>query len=237
MASKILRATQKLFASNAGPTQIGKFGSLAAGTPEYTSDPELIQSLSGYLDGWYGAILGGNSPAIQDVNALDFLWSRQLAYLMQQGIAEWDVETEYFENSYCTFAGVIYVSVADNNLAHSPDPATNTGAWWAPLGASPIQTFTVADSPVTILPAFQHVEFDCTGGNIVATLPTRAAFGIGRTLSVDRIDLTPFNKVTLNRASTDVIANLTLTDTSYELLVGLQSQDFFNGSAFWKVRG
>lgn len=114
--AKIARKFMKIFGSNAGAQQRGVFGSLAAGLPAYSTDPETIQSLSNYEDGWFGAVLGNNSPAIQDMNALQFLFAYQLAYGFQAGIAEWDDATTYYIGSLVNVAGVVYVSIADDNL-------------------------------------------------------------------------------------------------------------------------
>lgn len=126
--AKITRVLQKIFGSTANAGEIGKFGSLAAGSPTTTTDPAVIQSLSNYLDGWYAATVGQNSPAIQDVNALDFLWSRQLAYLFQAGISEWETGTTYYTGSLALSptTGLLYQSKTDNNQGNA---LTNTTNW------------------------------------------------------------------------------------------------------------
>lgn len=124
--SKIARAYQKLFASTAGGTEVGKFGSLAAGSPAYTTDPTVIQSLTAFLNGWYAAIIGNNSPPIQDMNALFFLAFRQIAYGLQQGIPEWDATTEYWIDGFCAVDGVIYKSLTDTNVGNA---VTDTAHW------------------------------------------------------------------------------------------------------------
>ena len=57
--ARLSRVTQKLFGSSASNNQIAKFGSLAAGTPvRYsgsTVDPVALQSLTNFLQGWFGA--------------------------------------------------------------------------------------------------------------------------------------------------------------------------------------
>lgn len=126
--SKISRAIQKIFGGSLTPSgNIAQFGSLAAGSIAYSSDPAVIQALSQYLNGWSAAVQGSNSPALQDRNALDFLFSRQLAYLMQAGLAEWDSTTTYYTGSWCQVDGVPYVSLTDNNLGN--DPTTETNNW------------------------------------------------------------------------------------------------------------
>ena len=124
--AKLSRVTQKIFGSSAGANQIGKFGSYAAGSAVISSDPTVIQSLSNWLTGWFGAVVGGNSPAIEDMNAVCFVYAYQLAYLMQQGIPEYDSGTTYFTNSFCTSGGVVYRSLQDNNTGNS---LTNSNFW------------------------------------------------------------------------------------------------------------
>src|SRR4051812_23225421 len=114
--AKLPRKNMKVFGSTAGFHQLGIFGSLAAGSIAFTTDPEAIQSLSNYDDGWYQAVVGNKSPALQDWNSLFYLDSYQLAYLFQAGVAEWNTDTTYFIGSIVN-DGVnnLYVSLTDNN--------------------------------------------------------------------------------------------------------------------------
>lgn len=126
--AKIVRKLQKQFGGGISPSgNIAKFGSLAAGTPEYSSDPVEIQSYPQFLDAWQAATVGVNSPAIQDRNALDFLFAYQLRYLLQQGLAEWDAGQEYAIDGFCAVAGVIFVSKTNANIGN--DPLTDTNNW------------------------------------------------------------------------------------------------------------
>lgn len=121
--AKINRFHQKIFAENApgsGAGGVGKFGSLAAGTPTLSTDPATIMSLSNFSDGWLSAIIGNNSPAIEDMNALFYVITRQLAYLLQAGIAEWDPTTAYYSNSSVMHQGVVYISKTNNNVGNNP---------------------------------------------------------------------------------------------------------------------
>lgn len=124
---RLPRVLQKIFGSTASAGEIGKFGSLAAGTPETTTDPLEVQSLSNYLGGWYDAVIGNNSPAIQDRNALDFLFARQLAYLFESGVAEWDATTTYYIGNIVNVSGEIFKSLTDVNLNNNP---SNDGINW-----------------------------------------------------------------------------------------------------------
>lgn len=135
--AKLTRKSAKLFAENATAQAggIAQFGSLAAGTPNYSKDPDVIQGLSQYADGWSAAVLGTKSPALEDRNALDYLLSYQQAYIMQHGVPEWlDTET-YYENSYVVDSnGELRVSVIDNNTGHDPTE-DNGGSYWGYAGA------------------------------------------------------------------------------------------------------
>jgi len=128
-------------------------------------------------------------------------------------------------------------AAAANAAAAAASAAAALASQIAALAANPVPVAvrkTFADSPYTILPTDARLEFDCTGGNVIATLPDRAAYA-NRTLSIDRVDLSA-NTLTLNRAGADVIGDQTLTDLSY-VMSEMQSQDFFAGTTFWKVRG
>ena len=126
--AKIARKNQKIFGSNAGATEIGQFGSLKAASPAYTTDPETIQALSNYLDGWYEAVIGGNSPAIQDMNALCYLFGYQLSYLFQAGVPEWNTDTTYYIGSLVQSGGILYRSITDTNSGNDPASSAEWGS-------------------------------------------------------------------------------------------------------------
>ncbi len=125
--TKIARAPQKIFGSTAISGQLKQIGSLAAGTPLTTTNPTTMQALSNYLGGWFDCVVGSNSPAIEDMNALCYLFAYQLAYGFQAGIAEWDAATTYYTGSFAQNGnGVSYVSVVDTNLNHA---VTDRSKW------------------------------------------------------------------------------------------------------------
>lgn len=125
--SKITRQTMQQFGSTSGASQIEQFGSLAAGVPVYTTNVATIQSLAAWLEGWFGAVVGSNLPAIEDLNAICYVFAYQLAYGLQAGIPEWDAGTTYYKGSLCTqsVTGVIYLSLVDNNTNN----ALSTSNW------------------------------------------------------------------------------------------------------------
>lgn len=126
--SRLSRITQKLFASNPGSDQVGQFGSFAASSIDYTTDPAAIQALAAWTTGWYAAIVGQDSPAIQDMNGFCLVVVRQLANIFQDGVPLWDAGTTYYEGSICQKSGVVYTSLTDTNLNN--DPASTYGTDW-----------------------------------------------------------------------------------------------------------
>ena len=139
--AKLTRVYQKLFGVNGGA--IGVFGSAQANSPlpgTLTSDPATVQSLAAYEAGWASASIGGTRrPTQQEFNGINFVNTRQLSYLFQEGIAVWDIETEYHQNSLVKEDGTtnIYKSITDNNTGNALTDIAN----WEFLGdlKTPIQ--------------------------------------------------------------------------------------------------
>lgn len=128
---KIERKTQKIFGGNAESDQLAVFGSMISGAPVYNDDIEALQS-EAYTEGWKAAVAANEAPFMEEMNAVQYGFSKQLAYLFQQGIAEWDAGTTYYLNSFCQVGGVIYKSKQDENINHSPADDTE-GTYWSPL--------------------------------------------------------------------------------------------------------
>lgn len=126
--AKIIRKNQKVFGDSSGAVNnFGVFGSLAASSIAYSKDPDAIQSLPAFLIGWAGAVVGNKSPSFEDTNSLFLLAFRQLAYLFQAGIAEYNAETIYYIGSSCRVGEVEYISKTDDNVGN--DPTTDTNNW------------------------------------------------------------------------------------------------------------
>lgn len=131
---KIQRKTQKIFCNSADSDQIAVFGSMATGTPVYSNDVEQLQSNEAYGIGWDAATLEDKAPFMEEMNGMQYCSSYQLAYILQQGIPEWDAETEYFANtSFCQVSGVLYQSKTDNNIGNNP---VNDTTNWSEFGFS-----------------------------------------------------------------------------------------------------
>lgn len=131
---KLPRVTSKIFASNAAEGDIGQFGSALTGTKVNTDDISVIQGLPAYETGWRGAVVSDrNYPTLQEMNGLQKTFSQQIAYILQNGMPEWDAGTTYFTDQFCRVGSRFYVSLQDNNLGNNPT-TTTTGFWqvWNP---------------------------------------------------------------------------------------------------------
>lgn len=183
--AKIVRKNQKIFGSTAGVNQIAEFGSLAAGLPVYTTDPETIQSLSNYLSGWFSGVVGSNSPAIEDMNALCYLYAYQLAYLMQTGVAEWNASTTYYIGSLVNDgAGKSYFSLIDTNLNQA---LTDTTKWQQAYAPYTLYVTKSADYTITDTDYVGMIGMTTGAAAKTATLPT-AADNTNRVLTLKKMD-------------------------------------------------
>ena len=127
--ARLTRVHQKVFASNASNN--GVFGSLQAGNPQTSNDVATLQSLSAFENGWDDAIEQGDKlPPLEEFQGVQYGISYQQAYMLQEGIAEWDANTTYYKGSLTkTISGTsfkLYCSLADNNTGNV---TTNTTYW------------------------------------------------------------------------------------------------------------
>ncbi len=208
--AKITVKAQKIFAADAGPTEIGVIGSLAAGTPTYdaTKDPDLLQALSNYLDGLYSTVVGSNSPAMQDINALYYLITRQLAYLYQTGIPEWNATTTYYIGSVVNNGtGVLFYSLVDDNLNQA---LTDTTKWRSFAYPAPV----AVSASQAIVSTVSGIVYNVTTASAAVALTLPAAPVNGFTFTVKDVggNLTT-NAITIVRAAAESIEGLAATYT------------------------
>ena len=178
--AKLTRYTQTVFGSSAGANQMAEFGSLAAGSPltysGATITPAIVQTLANYLTGWFGAVIGANSPAIEDMNALCYLFAYQLAYLMEMGVPEYDAATIYYTTSIVQSGGQLYISLTDANTGNA---VTNT-SFWALYGKGDLSAGSISLTSNTTLTAVnngQAIETNTTAGSFTVTLPAAPVAG------------------------------------------------------------
>lgn len=145
--AKITRKLQKIFGGNSSNN--GVFGSAADGDPTLSDDPDEIQDLPAWEGGWNDATLSGDMlPTREEDQGVKFVVTRQLAYLMQQGIPEWNAETTYYEDSICQSDtnGQLYISLTNDNL--NQDPTSNPDDW--AMLSETVLPYTVGDETTNL---------------------------------------------------------------------------------------
>lgn len=165
---KITRATQQIFGSNAPSTQITAFGTAMTANPIYTTNPAELQT-NATLEGWNAAIEADKAPFEEDTNGLFYLITRQLAYLFQQGIPEWDANTTYYQNSQCSVMqdGILVIkrSLTDNNVGNNP---TTDNVNWADYFSQRV-IHTIGDPIITLNPVLEDNEIWLEGAEVSRT--------------------------------------------------------------------
>lgn len=117
----------KPFAGSA--TNNGQFGSAQVGTKVLSNDPDVIQDLAAWEQGWSAATISGQRlPTLEEMQALFYVMGYHLGYMYQSGIPEYNAETEYQTRSVVRLAGSyrLYGSLVDNNIGN---PVTDTDFW------------------------------------------------------------------------------------------------------------
>lgn len=128
--AEIERKSQKIFGGGLSPSgNIAIYGSMLAGAIGYSSDLDSIQSPA-WLSGLAGAVSPDKAPYLQDLNAIFYAITKQLAYIFQAGVAEWNSETEYFANkSFVVHSGTIY-RAKTNSTNIEPNVTANWQNYW-----------------------------------------------------------------------------------------------------------
>lgn len=118
--AKLTRLTGKIFGETADGTlanpQIGQFGSAKAGTYVGTGDVATIQSLPAWSNGWIDAVTPSQQfPTLPEMTGVHKVLSYQSAYLLKEGVAEYDENTTYDINNICKVNNVLYLCTINNN--------------------------------------------------------------------------------------------------------------------------
>lgn len=227
--AKIQRALMKIFGSNAGPNQIEQFGSLAAGSPVYTTDPEEIQNLANYLTGWFAGVVGSNSPAIEDMNALCYLFAYQLSYLFQSGVAEWNDETTYYIGSIVQANNFLYLSLTDDNLNNA---VTDLTKWKKITSAINDVGLKTGNYNIALGDDGGEIRVNSAAGAFNLQLPSGAASGFNFRVK-DVTGNCGTNAVTLVRVAAENIENLA---ADYALNADYGSWTvWFDGTNWWII--
>lgn len=189
--AKLTRVLQKIFGSTAGVNGITEYGSTAGGATNYTTDPLVMQSAR-FLTGILGGVLGGTKrlPVAEDHNAINFVVTRQLAYLFQEGIPEYDSTTEYFQKSIVKKTGTyeLYGSLVNSNTGNAL-PAAVSDANWTYLGVltNLAAAITQLTGEATAGPGSGSVPITLTNAAVIAKVLTGFTAGAGTVASTDSI--------------------------------------------------
>lgn len=156
--SKLTRVLLNVFGLTGDSSYFGKFGSRAAGSPVNTKDIATIQALSAYNTGLQDALNAGNkAPFLEDFNSLMYLKSYQLAYILQEGIPEWETGTTYYIGSIVKQTGTsnLYISLIDSNIGNALPNRLGNSNWryldpsGVPIGS--VNAFAGATAPTGYL--------------------------------------------------------------------------------------
>lgn len=132
---RITKKQQKIFAENA--TNNGVFGSLQSHDPTTSSDPNAIQGRPAFSNGWNNATYSAELlPPLEEFQAIQYVVTRQLAYLIQEGVPEWDTNTTYYQGSIVKVVSsgtyTLYESLVDDNTGNQTSDETK----WKVCGAA-----------------------------------------------------------------------------------------------------
>lgn len=231
--SKITRKNQKIFAGDVSTSGvISQFGSLKAALPNYSSDLDVIQSLDAWGEGWASAVISSHFPAVQDLNALYYVLTKQISYLMQAGIPEWNAATTYYIGSFVSAPNgsdrAIFISVADTNLNQS---LNNTAKWM--LYDS--RKFSVCSTNTyAVLYDDRYIQMTYAGDTTLV-LPEPTALNKGRKISVanDNSTISMSYKVTVSSLGTSILIDGSATYLIYMLLSNPTFATFVSTGSSW----
>jgi hypothetical protein len=186
--AKITRKHQKIFAGDVSPTNVvATFGSLKASSPAYSSDPDTIQSLAAWGSGWAEAVINNYAPAIQDLNAVFNVITRQLAYIFQNGVPYWSATPAYYIGSIVSDdENTLYMSVSDTNT----NVALTDNTKWLNFHSRKVTTVTSLDYTVLNADWYLRVTVQATAGNHHVNLQTPSATLVGRQVIVKYLNNT-----------------------------------------------
>lgn len=175
----LVRKHQKVFAGNA--INNGQFGSLQATTKVLSNDPDVIQALPAFDEGWNDATLSSEELVpLEEMQSLHNLTTRQISYGLQKGIPEHSVELDYYIGDITREVGgsKIYESITDNNIGNALTDAVNWKIWDVTankLNLTP-QDQVIAGGVINYTSS--HMRIDTEGAAASDTLDTISTVGV-----------------------------------------------------------
>ena len=90
---------------------------------------DIDDNLNADFEKGWEIVADDDNPTKQDFNALGFTTTQLIAYLFQQGLAEWNGSQVYYINGFAMGSdGKLYQSKTDDNTNN--DPTTDNGTNW-----------------------------------------------------------------------------------------------------------
>lgn len=143
----LTRKFKKIFGINSANN--GVFGSKAAGVPANSTNPETIESLTAFLNGWDDATQGGlKLPTLEDMQGLKYDTDYHLAYIYETGMQVYNSQTTYYIGDLVRKDATteIWKSLIDNNTGN----ALVSGSNWSLVGnLANIPTSPIVDASTT----------------------------------------------------------------------------------------
>ena len=162
--TNLTRKNQKVFAS--GASNNGQFGSLQAETKVLSNDVETLQALAAYESGWNSAVVSGEQlPSLEEFQALNYINTYQIGYLLQKGFPEWNTDTTYYIGDLAREVGgtKIYKSITNSN---SGNALTDVANW---ILATDLQNNTVGQVSAFAMTTPPLGWLECNGSAISRT--------------------------------------------------------------------
>lgn len=127
--AKLERKTQKIFGASSLSSEITAYATTLETNPTFTKDISVIQNESFERGVFAGTDNGNQRPFAEDRNGVDYTITRQLAYILQAGIPEWDGGTDYHLSDIVRVSSNLFISLQNDNVNHNPVTSPN---WWRP---------------------------------------------------------------------------------------------------------
>lgn len=130
--ARLAKVSQPLFGGDltAADQEIAVFGTMKTANPVYTVDMPTLMASTAYAGGWSDAVEVGYAPFMEEMNGIQYGFSYQLSYIMQEGIPEWDANTTYYKGCIAKLVSgsgfKLYNSIVDNNTGNL---LTDTTKW------------------------------------------------------------------------------------------------------------
>lgn len=225
--AKITRKVTAQFADVSPTSKLAQFGSKKAGAISYSADPDTIQALAAFGQGFASSLINSGPPAIQEIDALFNMLTRQIRYLDQMSIPEWDAATTYYVGSLVQSGGDLYISMVIDNLNFA---VTNTDKWMLYKSSkvtdytSDIIFPTSSDSTIRVIASSGAYP-------VLLLLPTPSSKNIGRVLIIKKMFNAGAGDLQIQAEDSSSIDGITIITVAIQYTV----KKFISTGTNWEV--